>query len=230
MKLIKFFAQKEFLKLGKPIPIKQVVPEWYRQAESMYSTMPDGEKSAGLKKCMPYMDTLIAGYALTIPVDIYVFEDEQGNPKFSWNGPSSISDFIKERPKQLGETMPRPAGHYDNHLVFSGFWGWKTPKGYSTLVVHPLNRYDLPFTISAGIIDSDGFNAPGNIPFFLQKGFNGTIPAGTPFAQVIPIKRKSWLMVDDSKGMADVESLQGPVIRKKGTLYKNLFWKRKEYK
>jgi len=36
-------------------------------------------------------------------------------------------------------------------------------------------------------------------------------------------------MVDDSKGMTDVESLQGPVIRKKGTLYKNLFWKRKEY-
>ena len=51
--------------------------------------------------------------------------------------------------------MPRPEGHHPNHLAFKGFWGMKTPKGWSLLVVHPLNRHDLPWTITSGIMDAD---------------------------------------------------------------------------
>jgi hypothetical protein len=32
----------------------------------------------------------------------------------------------------------------------------------------------------------------GNIPFFIKKGFTGTIPAGTPMFQILPIKREDW--------------------------------------
>lgn len=232
MKLFKVFSRPDLGDWGKPVAIRNLVPEWYRQAESTYidPSDPSAEEHAGLKKCMPYMDTLVTGFTLTIPVDIYVTIGEDGNPRFSWNGPDQLRGFVDERPKELGSTMPRPAGHYPNHLVFSGFWGWKTPKGWSSLVVHPLNRYDLPFTISAGIVDSDDFNAPGNVPFFLREGFEGTIPAGTPFAQIIPIKRASWLLVDDSSGLSDIEKIQGKLVREPDTLYKRIFWRKKDYR
>jgi hypothetical protein len=232
MKLFKVFSRDGLREWGKPVAIRQAVPEWYRLSESTYvdPADPNREEHAGLKKCMPFMDTLVSGYTLVTPVDIYVTKDEQGNPRFSWNGPDALRGFVDERPKELGLNMPRPAGHYPNHLVFSGFWGWKTPKGWSTLVVHPLNRYDLPFTISAGIVDSDNFNAPGNVPFFLRQDFEGTIPAGTPFAQIIPIKRASWMLVDDSTGMSDVEKVQGKLVRQPETLYKRIFWRKKDYR
>ena len=41
-------------------------------------------------------------------------------------------------------------------------------------------------------MDSDNFSLGGQIPFFLQKDFTGIIPAGTPIAQLIPIKRDNW--------------------------------------
>jgi hypothetical protein len=232
MKIFKVFARPGLRDWGKPQATRNVVPEWYRQSESLYvsSDDPNKEEHAGLKKCMPFMDTLVSGYVLTIPVDIYVTKDADGNPRFSWNGPELLGAFIDERSKELGKIMPRPAGHHPNHLVFSGFWGWKTPRGWSSLVVHPLNRYDLPFTISEGIVDSDGFNSPGNIPFFIREGFEGTIPAGTPFAQIIPIKRASWLLVDDTTGMSDVERIQGTLVRQPETLYKKIFWRKKDYR
>lgn len=232
MKIFKVFSRPGLRKYGVPAATREFVPEWYRKSESTYvsSKDPNGTENAGLKKCMPFMDTLVSGYVLTTPMDIYVTKGEDGNPRFSWNGPEQLSNFVDERSQQLGQLMPRPAGHYPNHLVFSGFWGWKTPRGWSSLVVHPLNRYDLPFTISAGIVDSDHFNSPGNIPFFLRQDFEGTIPAGTPFAQIIPIKRASWMLVDDTTGMSDVEPVQATLVRQPETLYKRIFWRKKDYR
>jgi hypothetical protein len=232
MKIFKVFSRPGLRDWGKPQAAKGLVPDWYRQSENTYvnDNDPSNKENAGLKKCVPFLDALVSGYFLTIPVDIYVTRGEDGNPRFSWNGPENLKSFIDERSKKLGAIMPRPAGHYPNHLVFSGYWGWKTPRGWSSLVVHPLNRYDLPFTISSAIVDSDDFNAPGNIPFFLKDGFEGIIPAGTPFAQIIPIKRSSWMLVDDTTGMSDTESIQGTLVRQPETLYKKIFWRKKDYR
>lgn len=227
MKLIKFFRnRKHFVDIGTPMPVKQAVPEWYRKAESTY--FENGVQSPGLKKCMPYMDALLSGYVLTLPADVYVSKTDSGDLSITWNGPEELGSFIAERPKELGATMPRPAGHYENHLVWSGFWGWKTPRGYSSLLTHPLNRFDLPFTTTSGIVDSDKFWGSGNIPFFIKEDFVGVIPAGTPIAQIIPIKRKSWKMIIDS-GMTDDTMIQGAIVRNEETPYKKVMWQRKEY-
>ena len=53
----------------------------------------------------------------------------------------------------------------------------------------PINRFDLPFLSISGFIDCNyGFSLAGNMPFFIKKGFEGVIPAGTPYMQIIPIK------------------------------------------
>lgn len=227
IKFMKFFAREEFLDLGRPEPMKGLVPEWYKKAELTYMS-DHGEEAAGLKKCVPVLDALISGYALTAPCDFYISEKEDGTLDIRWDGPESFATFIMERPKELGATMPRPEGHHENHLVWSGVWAMETPRGYSLLVTHPLNRFDLPFTTYSGIMDSDKFISNGNIPFFIKKGFTGVIPKGTPIAQLIPIKRKRWRMIID-KGMQNKDLFNSILVRKEETTYKRIMWQKKEY-
>jgi hypothetical protein len=227
MRLIRFFSERENLGLGKPVPMKDRIPAWYRDSESTFSVN-GGPESAGIKKCMPFMDTLVSGYTYTTPFDIYVARKEDGELDLRWNGPDSLSEFVGQRPDELGALMPRPAGHLKNHLVWKGFWNVKTPRGYSLLFTHPLNRYDLPFTTGSAIVDSDEFWAPGNIPFSLKEDFVGVIPEGTPFCHLIPIKRDHWKMIEDAGQKGQGNEL-GSIARKPETLYKRIMWHRKKY-
>lgn len=229
MKIIRFFSRKEFEGIGQPLPAKKVLPEWYRTSENEILDINSGEVSPGLKKCVPFLDAMISGYVLVTPMDIFISKNEDGSLNLGWNSAEIFQDFIAERPKELGEKMPRPAGHYPNHLAFKGFWGFKTPKGWSVLVVQPLNRHDIPFTITSGIMDSDKYSTSGNIPFFIREDFVGVIPAGTPFAQLIPIKRAKWSSIGNDSGIRYLEGLQGEFVRSPGKSYKKYFWQRKEY-
>jgi hypothetical protein len=231
MKIIRFFSRKEYENAGQPVPAKKVLPEWYRLSEMDFVDPADPEQKAvsGLKRCVPFMDAMVSGYVLRTPMDIFVSKNEDGSLKLGWNASDHFNEFIAERPKELGEKMPRPAGHHPNHLAFKGFWGFKTPRGWSALVVHPLNRHDLPFTITSAIMDSDKYSTSGNIPFFIKEDFVGIIPEGTPFAQIIPVKRSSWKSINNDQGIMYLEFLQGHTVRSPGKSYKKMFWQRKEY-
>jgi hypothetical protein len=228
MKLIRFFSTKAHENLGQPIAAKKFLPDWYKKSESTFRDV-EGKAHPGLKACIPFLDSMLSGYMLTTPVDIFVSKAEDGSLNVRWNSPEVFTDFISERDKALGEHMPRPAGHLPNHLAFKGFWGFKTPRGWSVLVVHPLNRHDLPFTITSGIMDADRYSTSGNIPFFIKDDFVGMIPAGTPFAQLIPVKRASWRAINNDQGIQYLEYLQSAVVRSVGKSYKKFFWVRKDY-
>lgn len=229
MKLVRFFQRPEYPS-GYPKPAKAFIPDWYKKAESQYTTK-DGETFNGLKTCVPYLDGLTAGYMLVTPVNIYVNEknDDLSNLQIRWDGPASLKSFIKERDPESGATMPRPAGHYPNHLIWEGFWTIKTPKNYSLLFTHPFNRYDLPFTTVSGLVDSDKFFAAGNVPFFIKEGFSGVIPANTPIVQLVPIKRDTWNSVTNDKSLADKDLMHSSWVANKETNYKKKFWQRKSY-
>lgn len=229
LKIIRFFSKKEYQDSGQPVPAKRVIPEWYRKSETTFKDE-NGIESSGLKRCVPYLDSLMSGYMLVTPVDIFVSKGENGELSIRWNSPEVFKDFIGERPKELGELMPRPEGHMPNHLAWRGFWGFKTPKGWSLLVTHPLNRFDLPFTTTSGIMDADNYSTSGNLPFFIREDFTGIIPAGTPIAQLIPIKRASWTSIQNDKGLEYLEDLQGNIVRQPGKSYKKLFWQKKDYR
>ena len=225
MKMIKFIPNFSIDKSFKqPVPIKNLIPEWYTKAERFYYSK-HGEEFPGLKTCVPFLDGMISGYALVTQEDIYVSKDEDGNLKVEW---ASGSNFIGERKGMPGHTIPRPAGHEQNHLVWSGNWGWKTPKGYSTLITHPLNRFDLPFTTLSAIVDTDEYNAWGNIPWFIKTGFEGVIPAGTPYAQLIPIKRDKWVYAQDWTATEGVVQQSNKTRRGSG-VYRKLWRKEKDY-
>lgn len=230
MKLIKFIPwDKEYPLLP---PIKTPIPQWWKDGES---TLIDenGNPSGGLKSCIPFMEIMNTGYTIVAPFDIYVSKKENGDLDIRWSGPDSTNwpIFIQERPTDLGATIPRPAGHHPNHFVWHCMWSWKTPKNYSTIVTHPFNRFDLPFTTLSAIMDSDKFQGNGNIPFFLKQDFEGIIKAGTPIIQIYPFKRTSWKSWKDDSFNTDIEQKQLKDIRvdpKKS--YKKKFWVRKEFK
>lgn len=228
MKIIRFFSKKEFAGLGQPLPAKKFIPQWYKDSE-MVLIEQDGTESSGLKRCIPFLDSMLSGYMLVTPFDIFVGEKEDGTLSITWNGPESYNGFIAERTKDLGEKMPRPPGHWPNHLAFRTTWGAKTPRGWSLLVTTPLNRHDLPWTLTSGIMDSDRYSTSGNLPFFMKKDFTGMIPAGTPIAQLIPIKRASWKFIMNDEGISYLDDLQGATVRTPGKSYKKLFWQRKDY-
>jgi hypothetical protein len=227
MKIIRFFTHPKNGDLGKPVLAKRLIPNWYKESEA---TIPENDGvGPGLKTCIPFLDAMISGYFLVSPFDVFISKDSSGNLKITWNSPEPFQHFIAERPKELGEKMPRPAGHYPNHLAFDGNWGFRTPRGWSILVTHPLNRHDLPWTITSGIMDSDKYSTGGNIPFFIKEDFVGMIPAGTPFAQLIPIKRASWKSINNDQGLLYLQNLQGETVRTPGKSYKKFFWVRKDY-
>lgn len=242
MKKINFVVPLGKQDLTSPSPVKEHVPKWYRDGETY-----DNKGAAGLKTCVPFLDVMLSGYVVTTIDDINVFKKdgvlyiEDGVLKDGVFEPYKkrvehnhkieesqiVSRFINERKSNSGSTIPRPAGHLKNHFVWQGKWGWKVPRGYSVLVTHPFNRFDLPFTTTSGIIDSDGWVTPGNIPFFLKEDFEGVILKNTPVAQIFPYKRESWKM-GTNKILQSRNKTDSPDRSKIG-YYKNKYWNRKTY-
>jgi hypothetical protein len=203
------------------------VPQWYKDAESVIKH--GDHEQPGLKKCIPFLDVLMSGYFLKTSTNIYIKKDDNGNISISYDDDvDEVQFLISERTGTIGSTVPRPLGHMHNHFIWTPVWGWKTPKGYSSLVTHPINRFDLPFTTISGVIDSDKFIAAGNLPFFLKEDFEGLIPKGTPFAQIIPIKRKKWFAVTDPALTSFAE--QDSVINGIFGSYKKKLWEKKDYR
>ena len=83
-----------------------------------------------------------------------------------------------------------------------------TPNKYSLLITHPLNRTDLPFLVSSGFVDSDKTQLSfGKLPFFLKEDFEGIIKAGTPYAQLIPIRRETFKLIEKTSLIESAKKL-----------------------
>jgi hypothetical protein len=218
--------------LKKPKPASDYIPEWYKKAIPYLS--PDGKKAptldgtpmATIKKCMPVFDMMTAGYIMETPYDIYVRQTDTG-PYFQW----------VEQPAVAFQAMAQFQNHpYSRDIDYAVRieipWSIKTPKGWSIMVMEPQHRELGPIECSSGIVDTDDFSLPFNMFLKLRDSkFEGMIPAGTPFLQIIPFKREAW----GSKlgGKNEREKYQSD-WRKFLTVffdrYKKFWWVRKEYK
>jgi hypothetical protein len=218
--------------LEKPKPASEYIPEWYKKAKSY--TSPDGKKAPNIdnfphstvKKCMPLWDMMTAGYIIETPYDIYVRQTPEG-PYFQWGEMTAIAF------QAMQQTQNHP---YFKEIEYAARiihpWSIKTPKGWSVIVMEPQHREPGPIVAASGIVDTDNFSLPFNMFLKLRDStFEGMIPAGTPFVQVIPFKRENWSSklggeTEKKKYLSDV--------RKFGTVffdrYKKFWWQRKEYK
>lgn len=234
-KLLKIiFTDLSYIGLEQPKPASFYIPEWYKQHESYVGNKKIPKKELGrtpatIKRCMPVFDAITSGYIITLPTDIYIriIEDEEGkrHQVFEWPDKNIIEfhpiDQAKNHPLQNEFAYPK----------FINPWGIKTPKGYSTLFVQPFHRESV-FTILPGIVDTDIYSNPVNFPFVINDpNFEGYIKQGTPIAQLIPIKRDSWVMaMEEYSDPSSVSKISNKIYSTFFDGYKRNFWHKKEYK
>lgn len=216
-KTIKFYSERTDLDLLKPTPASRNVPDWYRQMPGVI----DGVET--VKKCIPVLDALTAGYMIPLMAD--VTWDENTNDFISQSIEKINSDHMKSQTEhvEIEEGFNSQPHKWINH------WFIKTPKGYSTLFIHPLNRQDLPFRSFTGIVDTDKHPMPVNFPFVLREGFEGTIPAGTPVIQAIPFKRDDWNSEIHDTGESYSYPYSSDNLNPPFAWYKRKWWSRKLY-
>lgn len=187
------FGFSKDLHLEHPLPSKNYMPDWYKNTPRFSGPFnkpvlkADGVNKT-VKLCVPFLDTMLAGYTVELWQDIEVTQTD-GAPIINWQSTPQVAEV---RVPTAIMTMPVPEGHGQNQYSWKSPYSFKTPKGYSCLITHPFNRFDLPFTTLSGIVDTDDVMGQGSIPFYLKDSFNGIIPKGTPIFQILPFKRDEW--------------------------------------
>lgn len=209
---------------------KNKVPDWYKKTEKTYGgPLHFAKQNKTFKYCFPFLDALSSGYMLETVVDLQVII-EDGQQQFFWgSSPTEGLKVVGVRDPGSTGMMPTPEWCNETHFYWSTFYNLTCPKGYSLLFTHPLNRYDLPFITLSGIVDAEEGLHPGKMPFFIRKDFEGLIEAGTPIAQIIPIKRESWQLEENKKNDKKIDQ---NIFDTNSTLfgwYKKNIWQKKEY-
>jgi len=214
---IKFHSTKPQVEILRPFPMSRLVPDWFRKMKPV-----SDDRVSSVKRCVPFLDSLTAGYVIALPVDVS-YSKERGfwtNAVFevvSHHAPSQTADVVIP-----DEFNSMPYKWINNFHI-------KTPKGYSCLFIHPQNREDLPFHCFSGIVDTDKHPVVVNFPFVIRDDFEGVIPAGTPLIQIIPFKRESWSMSVDDNGKAYDYPMQHEVFTHPLGWYRQKFWSKKKF-
>jgi hypothetical protein len=209
------------------MPIKTKIPKWYKETPLIN---PNSNKnllpiSVTVKACPPFLDAFTTGYALTLIADIGITQTPDG-VYISWKCKEKICDIRKSKlvPDELVPTGFDPAEFiWNTNAVI------KAPAGYAMLFTHPLNRPDLPFYTLSGVVDGGWSVQDGNLPFFIKQGFEGIIPMGTPFAQIIPFKVEPWILEKDPSQIEEGTKNNLLTSRVSMGWYKSTHWKKKNY-
>jgi len=226
MKII--FTNTSGADIEQPKSASKLVPDWYKNMESYIGKekkpMGDASTSATIKRCMPVLDAITAGYIIESPADVWVSKKDESQ-WFEWSDFGLISFHPIEQAPEHPVRKPFPYPKWNNP------WAITTPKGYSTLFIQPMHRESI-FTILPGVVDTDTYTASVNFPFVINDPtFEGLIPKGTPIAQVIPFKRDSWNMQIGTKEDFNNQNKVSKKLQSKFfDRYKSMFWTRKEYK
>jgi hypothetical protein len=210
---------------------KTLVPEWYKNEpllvkETNKNILP---LSHTIKGCTPFLDALTVGYTLVTLMDLGISQQLEG-PVITWVVPPSTNfKVIETRPSDHLPKELIPKGFSKTNFVFWTNTTLRVPKGYAMLCTHPLNREDLPFRTLSAVIDGGFPMQNGKAPFFLREGFEGIIPKGTPFLQIIPFKLDVWKSELSSTLLQEaVENEQISRLYAKPR-YKTKFWQKKMY-
>lgn len=239
MNKISFISNRPWLTKksdSSPSPASKYIPNWFIDADryvkdnnNKYYVDQEGGKIPSWKACPALYDILTTGYFLRTPCDIEFKIIE--NKLFPIISDTNYQDFIQVRNSMPG--FPTPVGYHEEHFAWWPDWGTALPEGNCLLYSHPFNRFDLPFLNTTGIVDQDKIDLPGTVPFFIKKGWEGTIPSGTPFLQLLPFERSDWeseyieLNADDiiKRNIRNSKKYRKP----DGGIYLNKVWSRRKY-
>jgi hypothetical protein len=219
-----------------PQPALKFIPEWHKNLPK-YSEGTNFFNYGGyannltVKSCLPVTDAFTSGYIISSFCDMQVSRNHAGEVQITWSlNSQNVSPQVSQSNQPGKHNFANIEGYDNSDFSWLPTWCIKTPKGYSSMFIHPLNRNDLPFYTIGGVIDTDGWGDAGKHPFMFKKGWEGIIPLGTPLIQVIPFKREDWKSIADAS--MTKEYLKKITKRDKQfkDYYKINHWKSKKYR
>lgn len=230
VKIIEFGTDIKFINLPKPA--RSYVPDWYKKSEKFVGgrhllspIMGLGSKT--IKTCVPFLDAFTTGYIIELTQDVQVTHSPNGETILNWG--VAENPIAEHRSFELMQQFPISEEFTKEAFAWKFDYYYKTPKGYSVLVTHPLNRYDLPFITLSGVVDSDNGITKGNLPFLIKKNFEGIIPSGTPIAQMLPFKRENWESKENKNLIYEGDKMNFLSRSTAIGWYKKTKWSRKDY-
>jgi hypothetical protein len=217
-----------------PKPASGFIPDWYKKmspwaGEKNKLEFPVGYNmpNATLKRCSPFLDSMLSGYMAILGEDLLVTQSPEGT-NLRWRSADQV--ITGHSLPQFGG-LPIPEEYVpDSVYKWQNDWGVSLPRGYSAMFFHPSNRIDLPFYTFSGIVDCDKYDMPVQFPFILKANFEGIIPAGTPVAQIMMIKREDWESQKKEYNKKDSAVRLKNFYRTLIGSYKKNYWSRKNYR
>lgn len=220
-----------------PEPAANALPSWYKKQSPAVPNVSlnnpiinlNGGVVTGLtiKRCVPVRDAMASGYILSTFCDISVTRQSEEHINFSTLFDEELR-IVSAHPIEQYLNFPIPENYDPVAYKWASPFFIKTPPGYSTLFISPIN-HDLPFWCIPGIVDTDKHIVPANFPFFIKKDFQGIIERGTPMVQVIPFKRENWTSIN-KKEIFDEFSGINKMRTKLSGYYRDYVWSKKEFK
>ncbi len=221
-----------------PIPSKNSIPEWYKkfpmfvrdeQENGMHPVLEAKIPNTTLKACVPFLDALTMGYMVVLACDIEFRKLKNNDVTIRWLAP--YVHLVEGH--NIDQTFAYPINNNEIPQASKWLFDWKieTPKGYSTVYTHPLNRHDLPFRTFSGVVDTDVFPDAVHFPFQVLpfEGERIIIPAGTPLCQLFPTKRESWNSQKEDFSQYRKPKASFEVLKYMVRSYKRQFWHKKTY-
>jgi hypothetical protein len=248
-KEIEFSAHEDYfaLKEDYPIPTKLNIPDWYKKLDHTIL-------NKTVKGCMPFLDSLTAGYLLKMPQDFHIRHNvinknergEEFKDSFQTYALYDQSQILHSKSINLNSVLDShsleqlkdsPLVEKNKNLPFYKIlnpWKIKTPKGYSCLFVPPLNNSDDRFSIIPAIVDTDTFPNEINFPIVINGDkypvLEDIIKKGTPYVQIIPFKRNNWKMTLKSRNQKEIQCSRLFYGLKLLNIYKEKYWVKKLWK
>ncbi|MFQ5772929.1 MAG: hypothetical protein ACE5GS_00275 [Kiloniellaceae bacterium] len=209
--------------LPKPIPARRGLPEWLKR---MPMSAPAGEFEGTVKtvkRCSPFVDAMSAGFLMPLPCDLHYAE---GCFEWDWRElPPALPRHTPRSPLSFhvnAQLIETPLYEADAFAIkFNNLWTIETEPGVALLVTHPINRPDLPFRALTGLVDTDRYtdNYVHFPALWVERGFAGVVPKGTPVAQCIPVPRGALEVAFaplDAQAQARLAEAQKQVVTPEG--------------
>jgi len=220
MNLIEFHGTDEALRsFPRPYPASKAVPDWLKNMPMDFEG--DPEKRT-LKRCAPFLEAMTSGYVIPCPGDCHFTMDDKG--VISVQSPHKMLDAHFDV-QYKGAPFERVAV-----LKFRNPWVIKTPPGYSTLFIQPINRFGIPFTFFTGMVETDTYYHTVHFPAAcnLPRGRQFTFKAGTPLMQAIPIRRENWSSEVVQRDEARFKAMSDE-LSNNPHLYRQEYWQKREF-
>jgi Family of unknown function (DUF6065) len=204
-----FHCQENLLGvIAPPVRATEFIPEWYRKLPTHVPVDSIEDHRQTVKRCMPFVDAMTTGFILTTLADIrFKLSDDGSTINDSTDFPVNLIAAhgirqIEGSTHEKDKSIP---------LKFANQWVVKTPPGWSTLFTPLLNRENRYFDVLSGLVDTDIYSLPVNIPFFFKPscfGTSFTMEKGTPICQMIPVKRESFTMETRANTKAELKTME----------------------